>query len=302
MSLSAGLNCYSVPLVAVITVVLIFSSSFSILSTNTVPHTTIPAIPNSDSSGDLVVSALLWNYTINSRVGTYDTMKGVVYTSPIIVQGIIYFASDDGYVYALNAVSGTKMWSSDEVHSIHTGASKFPLVDDNNIFLNGYREMYALDAKSGALIWEKLVSPGTTNMVLAPPAIANGTLYIGYERGIHALDSLTGDILWSYGVANVAPSPLVVGDVVYVVSSNKVFALDAREIRGDREIWTYTVGSTNIDRESRVSSFVFGMGCFIFVRVMVMLMLLRLIAAKKFGATPTLLVCRAIIFPHHNFL
>gem|GEM_PF-1036618 len=251
-------------LTAIIITVIVFNTSFVALTTATTPTaiSTLLAIGSSDETN---TPTPLWNYTTDSRVGTYDTRAGMVYTSPIIVQGILYFASDEGYVYALNAASGTKIWSTyKEGHLPHTGASKFPIVYDNKIFLNGYREMYALDAKSGAIIWETIVSPGTTNKVMAPPVVANGTLYIGYERSFYALDSFTGDILWIYGAADVAPSPLVVGDVVYAGSSNKVFALDAQDIRGDREIWTYTVGSKNIDRESCVSSFVFGDGVLYF--------------------------------------
>ena len=43
--------------------------------------------------------------TTNQTLWTYTT-GGAVESSPVVVDGIVYVGSDDGYVYALNAYSG----------------------------------------------------------------------------------------------------------------------------------------------------------------------------------------------------
>jgi|GEM_PF-5084954 outer membrane protein assembly factor BamB len=157
MPLSVGLKHYSVKtLFVVFTVAIVFSSLFIVFSSHTVSSTTIPIRPLSDSFAGSNVPMLLWNYTTNSRVGIYYTFWGEVYTSPIIDQGIIYFASKDDDVYALNADSGTKVWRSDyEVSKLLKCDRMFPMVDDGKIFVCGFRRLYALDANNGTQIWEK---------------------------------------------------------------------------------------------------------------------------------------------------
>ena len=43
----------------------------------------------------------LWNYTTG----------GGVYSSPAVVDGVVYIGSDDDNVYALNATNGAKLWN-----------------------------------------------------------------------------------------------------------------------------------------------------------------------------------------------
>ena len=45
--------------------------------------------------------ALKWSYTTGN----------VFHSSPAVVNGVVYILSEDGYVYALNALTGAKLWS-----------------------------------------------------------------------------------------------------------------------------------------------------------------------------------------------
>ena len=44
---------------------------------------------------------ILWNYLIGS----------IVYSSSLVVNGIVYVGGGGGTIYALNATTGTKVWS-----------------------------------------------------------------------------------------------------------------------------------------------------------------------------------------------
>jgi len=235
--LCAGLKNSFVPLVVVFAVVIIFSSSFILLSSNMVPLTTA-SLSDSNSTDNSTVPVPLWNYTTDSQVN-----------SPVIfAQGILYFATEDRSIYAINAASGTTLWTLD-------GYCRFPVVDNGKIFCSYSRIMYALDAYSGTKLWEQSVSTSGGTLIIAPSVVANDILYVCLESGLRALDVATGDMLWHYSdIRYVTSSPLVVDDVVYVVGSyNTVYAFDAQS---DRKIWTYTVGSKPWDNDFSVSSFV----------------------------------------------
>ena len=49
-----------------------------------------------------LTNQLLWNYT---------TGNSIAYSSPAVVNGVVYVGSNDHYVYALNAATGTYIWS-----------------------------------------------------------------------------------------------------------------------------------------------------------------------------------------------
>jgi hypothetical protein len=98
-----------------------------------------------------------------------------VYSSPAVVNGVVYVGSRDHNVYALNASTGAKLWSyatGNWVESspavakgvVHVGS------DDGNV--------YALDASTGAKLW----SYTTGDWVEPSPAVANGVVYIGSAR------------------------------------------------------------------------------------------------------------------------
>ena len=65
-----------------------------------------------------LTNQLLWNYT---------TGNSIDYSSPAIVNGIVYVGSTDNYVYALNAATGGTIWS------YKTGSS----IDSSPAVVNG---------------------------------------------------------------------------------------------------------------------------------------------------------------------
>ncbi|MDR0471793.1 MAG: PQQ-like beta-propeller repeat protein [Nitrososphaerota archaeon] len=245
--LFAGLKGYFVPLVVVFVVGIVFSSSFIMLSSNTIPLTRT-SLSDSDSTDSSTVPSLLWTHTTNRQANA----------APILAQGILYCSSDgysSSYVYALNAASGATLWTAD-----YYG---FPMVDNGKLFVSDTRRVYVLDARSGGITWQKTISPGGGNNIGAPSVLVNDILYVCLESGIRALDATTGDRLWDYdGPIFVDSSPLVVDDVVYAGSFRTVYAFDARS---DREIWKYTIDTThNGSRVYHVSSLVLDDGVIYF--------------------------------------
>jgi outer membrane protein assembly factor BamB len=141
----------------------------------------------------------LWSFTSGSGV----------FSSPAVVNGVVYVGSDDGNLYALNASTGAKRWSFASgglVRSSPAVANGVVYVDslDNNV--------YALNASTGAELWSFTGSGGVT---FSGPAVANGVVYVGSLNNVYALNANTGTLLWSFISGEVA-APAVANGVVYV--------------------------------------------------------------------------------------
>jgi outer membrane protein assembly factor BamB len=114
--------------------------------------------------------------------------KGRLAAEPVVVNGIVYQPSWDGYVYAINASSGTQAWktflgvyTSPQCQSYHRGASGTAVVNNGVVYASAGRYFYALRTTDGSIIWNTtLGTSGTDNdFIWAGAALANGTIYVG---------------------------------------------------------------------------------------------------------------------------
>jgi outer membrane protein assembly factor BamB len=142
---------------------------------------------------------------------SHATSDGL-FSSPTILNSVVYVTQDDYNVYALDAHTGAKLWSNTigNVESSPAVVNGVVYVgsDDNNL--------YALDARTGAKLW----SYTTGGRVYSSPTVANGIVYVGSgDCNVYALNARTGAKLWSYTTGyDVESSPAVANGVVYVGS------------------------------------------------------------------------------------
>jgi hypothetical protein len=111
------------PIAAVITVTLIFTVSFSIFSSTLISRPSVPIVPLANSgnkgsasddwtmfhaepshsgvatSNPVLTPTLIWKYTTGNSIAS----------SPAVTNGVVYIASDDKNLYALNATNGDKL-------------------------------------------------------------------------------------------------------------------------------------------------------------------------------------------------
>ena len=105
-------------------------------------------------------SVLLWNYTTNNPIGA----------SPAIVDGYVYISSDDGAVYCLNALNGSKVWSYADQR--HQAVSSSIAVAQGYAYFGCYdRKVYCLNALTGLEVWNFT----TGNNVESCPSVSNTT-------------------------------------------------------------------------------------------------------------------------------
>lgn len=115
-----------------------------------------------------------------------------VRASPLVADGSIYVASDNGTVYALDAADGTLRWQrriGDSVRMTPALVHGALLVGSYGVFGPAGAKphgaaFYALDARTGAVRWRTPL-PG---LIRAEPVVLNGTIYEGLAGG----DSFSG--------------------------------------------------------------------------------------------------------------
>ena len=142
----------------------------------------------------------LWRYQTGDRVDI----------PPAVAGGVVYFGSNDNFVYALDAATGQSLaWryrtGDDLIGGIEeAGGVVYARSKD--------RFLYALDADTGSLLWSF-----DTEQVEGPQAkSADGVVYIGSIHALQALDATTGDLLWAFRQHGVGFYDLAVfGEFVY---------------------------------------------------------------------------------------
>ncbi|MDD1719977.1 MAG: PQQ-binding-like beta-propeller repeat protein [Methanoregulaceae archaeon] len=179
-----------------------------------------------DDGGRRPAGDLNWTFPIGDMVRS----------SPAVVNGVVFFGSDDTCIYAVDAGTGVLLWK----YATGSGVHSSPAVADGVVYAgSGDHKLYALDAASGAFLWD---FQGDDSFA-SGPAIAGGTIYAGCLDGnLYALNASTGGLSWKYPTgAWIETCPAVVNGVVYFGSEDtNAYALNAST---GALLWNYTTGS-----------------------------------------------------------
>jgi outer membrane protein assembly factor BamB len=199
-----------------------------------------------------------------SRVGAGAGDSGVR-LRPAFADGVIYAASTDGKIAALDANSGKTVWSKssstkgwfgwgdkNRKDAFYAGG---PAVSGDLLTigtLDGH--VYGIGAKDGSPRWEATVS----SEVLASPVIVNNLVVVRTADGrLYGLDSTSGERRWAYDQGSVpllslrGNGPLLAANgVVFLGSDNgKLVAL---RLDNGEKLWEQNLasgeGRTEIDR------------------------------------------------------
>ncbi|HEX7905108.1 MAG TPA: PQQ-binding-like beta-propeller repeat protein [Chitinophagaceae bacterium] len=175
------------------------------------------------------------SYTVTADDGS--TKKYFVKIMLVTANQKIFVGSDDGNLYALNALHGTLLWKYTTGGAIQSS----PTLINNTVYVGSNdKYLYAIDALTGVLKWKYLTAAPIRS---ESPVVSNGKVFIGcanaYPDGtVYALNATTGALIWNNLVA-VPTSPTVSGGKVYSCTmGGSYYALD--EVNG------ITVWSRNI--------------------------------------------------------
>jgi eukaryotic-like serine/threonine-protein kinase len=154
-------------------------------------------------------------------------------SSPVVVQGAVYFGSGDGNLYALDAASGALKWKFQTGDVVHSS----PAYADGAVYFGSWDSFfYAVDAATGKEKWRFHggKDPLIHNQVgfQSSPAVVDGVVYVGCrDSNLYALDGATGKEKWRFNneMSWVITSPAIVqGKVVFATSDSSLYhVLDA---------------------------------------------------------------------------
>lgn len=176
---------------------------------------------------------------IAQPVWTFKT-GGAIWSSPVVAENTVYFGSNDGIIYALQAKSGKLTWQYKTgglvvARPTLDGSSLYALSDDGNL--------YKLDRKSGKLAWQFDTHGGavarefpssnstTYDYLTSAATVIDGTVYIGSaDKKLYAVDAQTGREKWHFETQGIIRStPTVANGLVYIGSyDHHVYAVDAK--------------------------------------------------------------------------
>jgi outer membrane protein assembly factor BamB len=163
-----------------------------------------------------------------------------IWSSPVVADGNVYFGSNDGSVYALNAKSGKAVWqykTGGRVMGSPTieGQYLYALSDDGNL--------YKLERMTARLVWKFDTHGGTVARDLPGPkseaydyqmsaaVVAGGTVYVGSaDKRLYAVEAETGRERWHFDTQGIVRStPAVAGGLVFFGSyDHHVYAVDSQ--------------------------------------------------------------------------
>lgn len=186
-----------------------------------------------------------WSVNVGSGQGDkYNRLK------PAISGDVIYAASNNGQIIALNRESGSRVWRTNLDYEITggvgVGGGLVVLGTENSIVI-------ALDAATGTMLWEVEV----TSEVLSAPA-TNGEIVVvqAIDGKLTGHDAETGEQIWIY--ENTVPALTLRGDSSPLILENFVLAafgngsivsiaIDNGTLRWEERIAIPT-GTSEIDR------------------------------------------------------
>ena len=130
---------------------------------------------------------------------------------PVTSAGVVYGNSFDGFLYALDARTGTTAWEF--AVSAPGWFPAEPVVSGGTVFVTSSTgPVYALEASTGTVRWQY----DDIGQVSHPYLVLDeGVLYVAAEDAVHALDINSGELLVQYPAIDLSSEIDVSGGMIY---------------------------------------------------------------------------------------
>ena len=182
-----------------------------------------------------------------------------IVSSPVIQGKTIYFGSDDGNIYAVDAELGRQIWK----YATKGAVSSTPAVANGVVYATSYDgKLYALNSETGATKWKfategerRFEAKGLHGMqprnqtiadpfdiYLSSPVVVQNTVYFGSGDGnLYAVDAVSGELKWKFKTGDVIhASPAFSDGLIYFGSWDSCFyAVDGAN---GKERWRFHGG------------------------------------------------------------
>lgn len=172
-------------------------------------------LPSALFALDAASGAESWKFEIDYRPNAIN----LVHSTPAASEGVVYFGSENGYFYALDAQTGKQLWRTDVLTTAQAGMgeSASPALGYGKIFVSTWQKYLALDQKTGATIWEKQYNGQGSNS--SGVVIGKKVCWGSIKSDFVCMQEDTGETVWSkpYGDPSAAAA-----EGILVVSNNTV--------------------------------------------------------------------------------
>jgi outer membrane protein assembly factor BamB/tRNA A-37 threonylcarbamoyl transferase component Bud32 len=181
-------------------------------------------------SSPIVENELVYVGSENGEIQCYDfsgnikwrtAAKRAVTGSPHHYNNVIYIASLDGVLYAIDAKSGWVIWR----FRMENGSICTPTTNENHVYVGATdNNFYCVNIKSTKKVW----SFETDNQINSSPFFYKGAVYFCNVDGmVYSLHAGSGRLRWKYQTEGpITGSPIVVNDILFIGSTdNKLYAL-----------------------------------------------------------------------------
>ncbi len=167
-------------------------------------------------------------------------VAGNAIMSPITaVNGLVYFGSEDNYLYAVDSAARAVRWKFKAGGTIRSQ----PAVSMAMVFIasdDGY--VYGVSNSTGIQVWKQQIAKAPTPRdplgagvpFTSSPTLQGSILYVGsWEADLDALDAQTGKVLWTFATGKGFPiyiTPQISdGLVLFGDYAGNFFGVDARK-------------------------------------------------------------------------
>jgi len=126
---------------------------------------------------------------------TFETDEAVSSTAAIVA-GVVYVATDDGRVLAIDLAKGKKLWE----HEVEGGIEASPCVAGGTVYFgDGERTFHAVDARTGKTRWKHHAEAEIISSASVTPG--GSVLFGSYDSRLYCLKAADGKELWRFQTA-----------------------------------------------------------------------------------------------------
>lgn len=157
------------------------------------------------------------------RAWRYET-GGTLKSTPAIANGSAYFGTQDGYLIALDLLTGLPRWRYDlQGYPV----SSAPAVVDRTVYVSSGYAVFAIDEQGNDERWRFDMSYAGESS----PVVKDGVVYVASkEHLVYALDASTGEVIWKYRTDGlIFGSPSLTDELVIIGGDDgDIFGIDRK--------------------------------------------------------------------------
>jgi outer membrane protein assembly factor BamB len=175
---------------------------------------------------DIDLVTLKWTYPLTNT----DVLPGNIYGGVVLADDSLYFAGNNGLLFALNAATGRPRWNQPFDPGTKTRIWSMPAVKGSTVFIASQdHHLYAVSTKDGRLIW-RFPKDGQPEIgtLAGSPIVHGDTVYVAsFDSNLYAI-TLSGELKWKFTAeGRLWEGPAEANSVLYQGDLNgNVYALD----------------------------------------------------------------------------